>query len=439
MESTIRPRVGVTSVASPLEVGADRAPASLDSLASLLEERGVGVVRSRAPVMTAEDASRVGVEFAAARVDALAVAPASWFEDYLLLDLLEECDVPLLLWPLPGMETGALCGTQQLTWYLRELQKPCEVVFGEHVAGENLATALAFLRAAALRRRLRRSKVGLAGYRVRGMTEVAVNELAMKKVLGPRIVHLDVPALLESARAASRDETRRLWQQVRQRAGAVRLTDADGLESVAMYLAAARLASEHRLDALTIGCYPNLMGKVCLAASLLADEGIPLGCEGDVNAAVEMLVLQLLSGGPTHNTDWLEPLPDGTVVFTHCGSGSFRLAERAEDVTLAPVRLMSQGLCVLFPAKPGPVTLLNLAPSGAGYQLAILEGEAVHAEMVFPGNPLRVRFAQPVSTLIAWITREGIGHHWVAAYRHHGREIAYLAQMSGPDLRLTRP
>jgi hypothetical protein len=27
----------------------------------------------------------------------------------------------------------------------------------------------------------------------------------------------------------------------------------------------------------------------------------------------------------THNTDWLEPLEDGTVVFTHCGSGSFLL------------------------------------------------------------------------------------------------------------------
>ena len=53
---------------------------------------------------------------------------------------------------------------------------------------------------------------------------------------------------------------------------------------------------------------------------------------------------------------------DGTVVFTHCGSGSHSLAEKPSDITLAHVRLMSQGVCSLFPARPGPVTLVNLLP-----------------------------------------------------------------------------
>jgi L-arabinose isomerase len=132
----------------------------------------------------------------------------------------------------------------------------------------------------------------------------------------------------------------------------------------------------------------------------------------------------------------LEPLEDGTVVFTHCGSGSFSLAENPQEITLSPVRLMSRGVCALFPAKPGPVTLLSLLPQGNGYQAALLEGEALPTGMVFPGNPLRVRFSTPTPQLIEWIFQEGIGHHWMAGYGHVGEEIKLWAGLCGPGLRL---
>jgi L-arabinose isomerase len=100
---------------------------------------------------------------------------------------------------------------------------------------------------------------------------------------------------------------------------------------------------------------------------------------------------------------------------------------------------MDQGVCATFPARPGPVTLVSLLPRGDGYQLAVLEGEAVPTTMVFPGNPLRVRFPQPTPQLIEWIFAEGIGHHWMASYGHVGEEISQWASLCGPSLRLLRP
>ena len=190
------------------------------------------------------------------------------------------------------------------------------------------------------------------------------------------------------------------------------------------------------LDALTVGCYPDLMGRVCLAASLLADEGVPLACEGDVNGAVGQLVLQLLTAGPTHSTDWLNPLEDGSVVFTHCGSGSFSLAHHPEQITLSDVRLMGQGVCALFTTKPGPVTLLSLNATPGGYQCALLEGQSLPTGMVFPGNPVRVRFDRPTAELIDWIHEEGIGHHWMIGHGHVGREVRDWANIAGPALTL---
>lgn len=428
-------RIGVLSVSSPLEVGADRAPQAAIDLARFLQNRGCEVVELGL-VDTPEKSAFAGRRLAESHVHAIAIATASWFEDYLLLDLLEECSAPVLLWALPGMETGALCGTQQLSSYLKRLDAPYRCVFGSLEDGEGQKRAMEYLRAAALKYLLRRARIGFAGYRVQGMTETSANEFALKKVVGPRIVPLDVPQLLQRANQISEERVRTEWQAVTVRAGHCDVPESDGLDSMKVYVALVELIEKHRLDALTIGCYPHLMGRVCLAASLLADSGIPLGCEGDVHGAIGQLILSRLTGQPTHNTDWLEPLPDGTVVLTHCGSGSFGLAENPESIRLSPVRLMNQGVCALFTAKPGPVTLIGVMPRGDGYQLALLEGEAVSTDMVFPGNPLRVRFAQPISKILDWIYGEGIGHHWMAGYGWVGNEIEQWASICGAGLEI---
>ncbi len=427
------PRVGVASLSSPLEVGADRAQQAAADLARLFEELGCEVV-SLGAIDDPNKSQSAGRKLAESHVHAVAFAAVSWFEDYLVLDLLEECNVPALLWSLPGMETGALCGVQQLTVYLKQLDTTYRSVYGPFDLQDARKQAQTFLRASALKYRLRRARLGFAGHHVPGMTDASVAQCALKKAIGPRVVPLDLPQLLDRASQMPDEQARQKWQEVVSRAGACKVPEADGLGSMKVFAAVEKLVDQHSLDALTIGCYPHLMGRVCLAASLLADQGVPLGCEGDVNGAVGQLILALLTGQPTHNTDWLEPTEDGTVVLTHCGSGSFRLAQRPEDVELASVRLMGQGVCVLFPSKPGPVTLINLIPRGDGYQLALLEAEAVSTEMVFPGNPLRVRFGCPTPRLIDWIADEGIGHHWMAGYGHVGEETRHWARMAGQGL-----
>jgi L-fucose isomerase-like protein len=429
------PRVAVGSLCSPLEVGAQCAPQAAQDLARRLKAAGCDVLEL-GPVDTPERSVAAGRKLAEEHIESVALAATSWYEDYLVLDLLEECSVPVLVWALPGMETGALCGAQQLTAYLKQLNHPYGCVYGPLEDQGSLRKAMALLRAVALKNLLRRARVGFGGYRVAGMSEVSANEFALKKSIGPRIVPLDMPRLLARAKEFPDDQAQAGWQAVVSRSGACKVAASDGLDSVKVYLAVNELVETHRLDALTIGCYPHFMGRVCLASSLLADQGIPLACEGDVNGAVGQLLLTRLAGQPTHNTDWLEPLADGTVVFSHCGAGSFSLAENARDVTLNPVRLMNSGVCALFTAKPGPVTLVNLLPLGDDYQLTVLEGEAVSTTMVFPGNPLRVHFPQPTTQIIDWIFAEGIGHHWMAAYGHYATEIRQWAGLCGPSLRL---
>jgi len=205
MQSSFTPRVGVAALSSPMEVGAGRAPQVFVDLSRLLTQSGCDVIELGS-IVTADAALAAGRKLAEAHVDAVVLAPASWFEDYLVLDVIEECNRPVLFWPQPGMETGALCGTQQATCYLKQLNQPALAVFGPLEAGRNLDRGMAFLRAAALFRRLRRMRLGLTGQRVRGMSEVAVNEFALKKTVGPRVVPVDMVGLIASARAAGQAE-----------------------------------------------------------------------------------------------------------------------------------------------------------------------------------------------------------------------------------------
>ena len=77
---SLAPRVGVSSISSPLEIGADRAPQAAGDLARRLTEAGCEVVAVGA-IGTPEESIAAGRRFNEKQVDAIAIAPASWCED----------------------------------------------------------------------------------------------------------------------------------------------------------------------------------------------------------------------------------------------------------------------------------------------------------------------------------------------------------------------
>jgi L-fucose isomerase-like protein len=434
-------RIGVTAVASPLEVGAEDASTLLQQLARRLgEEPDVEVVVSPGPVVDASTAVVAGMHFYQERIDALCVVAASWYEDYLVLDLLEECPAPVVAWARPGMETGSLCGMQQLVYTLKALDHPYAFLYAAIDADTAWAGVKPFIAAAALHNRLRRARIGHLGHRVDGMTETTPHELALKKVLGPRVVPIDSQVFLQRVAQVPEHTVQQRWRETAGRVGQVTASDEAGIESLQVYTALREVIHEGGLAAVAVGCYPHLMGKVCLAASLLGEEGVPVACEGDVNGALGMAMLTWLSGEPVHNTDQLDPVAaddeSSAIVYSHCGSGGFSLAARAEGIELAPVRLMHSGLCCRFIPRSGPVTLLNIVPELGGYRLAALYGQALDVgddpeAMIFPGNPLRVQFASGYRRVLTWIAEESLGHHWMAAYGDHRPALSHLARLVG--------
>jgi len=426
----LKPKIGLAVIYHPYEEGAEEAPKLMTKTKHILDSLGLEVVPNDNPVHDSKTATKAGNRFRDARVDLMCLPLATWSSDYVVLDMLEQRDAPVITWAFPGVNTGSLCGCQQIDCVLRELDKEYRFVYGETPRAKK--EILDYSRAITLRNKLRLVKLGLIGYRTQGMTEVTFDEYALKSVFGPRIIHMGIDKLRDEVVKISREEAMGKMEQIKRKVGKFTTSEGECLHSVRTYLALRDFIEENGLSGLATECYPDLMGQVCLPHSLLSEEGIVAACEGDVNSAVAMLMLHELTGRPVHNTDLLAVYKrDNSALLSHCGSGGFSMAKRTDDIVLGPVRLAHKGVCVLFTPKLGNVTLVNLVGREGTYRMCVMSGKAIHAKMVFPGNPLRVKMPISADEFLRVVAKFGFGHHWMIGYGDVRSELVQLGNLVG--------
>jgi len=428
----LKPKVGFVMLCHPCEEGREEAPSLFQKAILELKKLDLDVVVAEQIVEDEKSAHRAVERFKREDVDVICLVEGTWSSDYLALDILEEVNVPLITWGLPGIRKGSLCGVQQLDCVLTELAKPYKFIYGDVEEREPYEKIERYAKAASLKRILRKARLGLVGYRIKGMTEVTFDELELKSLLGPRIVHFGLDELRDEMDKVRYNEVEKIWEEVKKKIGKLNVSRKEGLDSVRAYLVLRKWIEKEGLSGLAVECYPNFMGQVCLAYSLLGEEGIPGSCEGDVNSLVTMIILHFLTRIPVHNTDLLSVYSeDNFIVFSHCGSGAFSLAEEKGKINLSPVRLANKGVCVLFPAKPGKVTLVNLVGRKDTYRMCIVEGEAMQTEMIFAGNPTRVKLSIPVNEFLEIIAENGFGHHWMIGYGNVKEELEDFCKLVG--------
>lgn len=426
------PVIGLASLAGEFEIGFSDTPDLLDRVQKQFIDYGFKTVKADVVMFDSNSVESAVNALKQKDFDVLCVCVGTWSEDHHLLDLLDYFDKPVILWAFPGIETGSLCGVQQICCVLKELGREYFYVYGnpEDQAVHNEIKKIA--KAVALKIKLSHVRIGTIGGRIKGMTEIAFDEFEIKDRTGVRVVNLDEDELTSAVSIASDAEVVELWNNIKTKVGRVTSSDEHGLAAMKYYLGMKDLIKKYTLEGIVIKCYPRFMGKICLGYSMLSEEGIVCGCEGDVNNTVSMKILYELTGKPIHNTDLL--YPDGsmnTILFSHCGSGGFSISSGSKDIHLAPVRLADTGVCALFPAKPGKVTLMNLVGRKGTYRMSVIVGDSMECGMEFPGNPLKVRFDRDILGINLQIAEEGIGHHWMGGYGDVSEELKLFAKMKG--------
>ena len=424
--------IAAVGLACPFEVGYDEAPALLNQTAEELKNIGVACHNIGVVLHDLETVKQAATALKDVEADALLICIATWSEDHHLLDLLSYIDKPEILRAYPARETGSLCCAHQIGAVFTDIGKKYEFVYGDADDKECAVQTKKIATAFSLANCMSHVRVGAIGGRVKGMTEIAYDEFAIKQKLGARIVNIDEKEMTQKVAEMTDEEAKKLLaeKQPMLKTCKVLSSEESMLESMKFYGAMKQLADEYELESLAVKCYTTYMGKVCLGYSILAEEGIVGSCEGDVTNAVTMKILYELSNMPINNTDLLYlDEAENSILFAHCGSSGFSIAQG--DVELCPVRLAETGVCSKFLVKSGTVTAVNICGHGDGLRMSVMVGEAIPCGMEFPGNPVKIKFEKNVNQINKEIMDNGIGHHWMVAYGDYAEELKYFCKING--------
>lgn len=99
----------------------------------------------------------------------------------------------------------------------------------------------------------------------------------------------------------------------------------DMLKAMRLYRAVKQLCADEKLEAVTLSCFQLIdrLGTTgCLALSLLNDDGIMAGCEGDLQSIFTLLLMKSLTGmaGFMANPSLINTATN-EIVFSHCTVG----------------------------------------------------------------------------------------------------------------------
>jgi len=141
----------------------------------------------------------------------------------------------------------------------------------------------------------------------------------LKRRLQAELIELDLEELyseLEKVKAPDQG----LIKRIMEKASSPEVREEEVADSIKVYHALRKLVERYGLNAFTIRCFDlirDIRSTACLALSLMNDEGIVAGCEGDLPALMAMIIGSMISGSPTFlgNLTWIRR---NEVALAHC-------------------------------------------------------------------------------------------------------------------------
>ena len=414
---------------------------------------------------TREAVERACEEIRRQGAELLMVLPLTYAESHLVLPTLRSSPLPLLLLNSqilfefdagatgqPFIDNQAPTGFFDLSNVLVRTGIPFQVASGYQGDLELMAELRDWCRVAHVAAQARRLRVGLAGYSMDGMGDLAVDHTLLLGLGGAEVVHVPVPEIGSRAEAAPAEEVRRMVDDDR------RLFDVDpGLRahehelSSRLEHALRAIVRDHRLDAFTfhftaVADDGRIRTLPVLGASKLLAEGVGYAGEGDVTCAALVTVLARLAGESEFFETWGLDFASGSIMKNHMGEGNYRLARKDLPVKLvrAPIGLGDE----VAPAvprmvmRPGEATLANLTTGRGGVlKLTVCEGAvpdmAPIAGVLTPHGKFTPSI--PLKEFLERFALAGGSHHSALAYGRWARSLGRLAWIMGWEFECIGP
>lgn len=400
----------------------------------------VDLIPAEAIAVNNQDVQAIVKQFKKEALDLVIVLIGAFTGDFPCTHIAEELNVPIIMWAPrePAFDGGriisnALTSATMNVAALKRLGFPYHFVYGNYDEPRVQKEVANYVKIYRVIKQMRNTYLGLIGYRPTGFYSSAFDETLIRKIFGVKIEEFDLVALFNKAKEIDDDLVKEDMDYLTNTVKFKNLPDGHLENHSRLKLALGEFAKEQGFDAITLRCWPELGNMKCTPCAIIsrfADEGFIIGCEGDVDGTLTMLIQQYLTGDAPFMCDLIQiNEEENTALLWHCGQAAKKLKDPNSEWLMANHPLAGQGVAVESTLKPGRVTIALMTKQGDKYKLFLTTGEALPTEKVTPGVMVNVRLDDPVLKTIYTIAEEGVPHHYSVVWADVAEEMKLLAKI----------
>lgn len=382
------------------------------------------VIRASVMGCSRETVEQVTKEFKEQEVDVIVMVYGAFTGDDVASYLTEMLKVPIILWApyeVPfekddRLYSNALCSMTMNAAAVRRLGAVCHTAYGSLDDERAASKVKNLLRAYHTIKAMRHTNLGLLGYRPTAFYNCSFDESLIRRTFGVKIEETDLKVVFDKMDALSAEAWEADMKKMEESYSTEKLPEGHLENHSKLYLALKEVMKDQQYDFGTLKCWPemgNLHTTPCAVLGRLADDGINIGCEGDVDAELTQMAEYYLTGEPSFITDLINIDEEKNVItFWHCGNAAPSLCNPKYEIEMRNHPLAGQGTAFYGALKPGKVTAARFSNIDGQYKLFLLKGEAVDMDRYTKGIMANVKVERPVREVIERIIDEGIPHHY---------------------------
>ncbi len=212
--------------------------------------------------------------------------------------------------------------------------------------------------------------------------------------------------------------------------------DDDITEAARAYFALKTLIAEEQADAIMMDCLPGLSRPhkhvpPCMGFMSLRDEGIPAGCQADLNPTLTMMLVQALFGLPGFQQNAGMDTERNLYFGAHCTSPSKMNGPDgpAERYILRSHAEAGWGCVPRVLFTPGQPATIALYESGESPRMLVYSGEIVECPPMPPAGGCRTNLLMRINEVDDVCDVKGM--HQAIFYGDHARDLRRFCQLYG--------
>lgn len=380
------------------------------------------------------------------QVDLVIMLYGAFTGDDVCTSVADRLGVPLILWAPrePELNGGRLLANAMVALTmncasLHRLGHTAHPIYGGKEDPQATDRLKSLVQACRVIKQLRGTLFGLFGYRPTAFYNSAFDEGLIRRTFGVRMEETDLKVVFDKMAELALAEVTADRKQLSDRFNCLSaLPDEHYDNHSRLYLALKELVAQQGYDFSAIKCWPemgNLKTTPCAVLGRLADEGVHIGCEGDVDAGLAMAAEHYLTGKPCFITDMIDlSEQDNSLIFWHCGNAAPSMHEPTDKCIMGNHPLAGQGTAFHTTLKEGAVTIARFCNIGGVYKLFLVRGTAVKTNLYTPGAMVKVKVNTDVHKLLYSMIEQGVPHHYSIVWEDVADAMEQIARILGLEI-----